>query len=85
MIKLIRGDSDGVVEFELTGASADQLALLLKLPVVRDRTNAGICVTISPLVLTSGDYGETIREERDDSAQFRLEYPTAVEIEGRLL
>lgn len=69
MISFLQGNIDGTITFELTDVHADQLALLLGLPIVRRQQHAGIIMTLQPVTLDKADYGETVREGGDDPAE----------------
>jgi hypothetical protein len=73
MIRLNRADEDGEMSFELTGKHADQLAVLLNLPIVRNHPKAGMTVTLTPLDLTGDHNGETVGEGGGDSDRDTLE------------
>jgi len=67
MVKLIHGWVDtGLVEFQVTGAEADSIMLLLKLPLLRKSRKAGLTLHLQPLDLTDADLAETDREGGDD-------------------
>lgn len=77
MITLLWGNSDGVVQFELTETHADQLALLLRLPIERELLGAGMIVTIQPRDLTGENCNDKIEEARHELQRglFDLELP----------
>jgi hypothetical protein len=67
MINLMYADAEGELQFELIGADADALALLLRLPLKRRSPYAGIIVTIVPRDLTNDEFEERIKERGDGS------------------
>lgn len=81
MIRLQYADSEGELQFELTGAEADALALLLSLPLQRRSLHAGIIVTIVPRDLTNAEFSERIEERGDGSVNLNLF--TTTDGEGR--
>jgi len=69
VVTFIRGDNSGMALFKLEGASADQLMLILGLPLARSKPAAGCYVTISPKDLTDAESAETFKEGGDDSSR----------------
>jgi len=67
MINFLRGDISGVAQFELLGRKADELMVLLGIPLVRTRIDAGIIVTIQPRALTD-ECGDDILEGGGDDS-----------------
>jgi len=68
MIEFLRGSIDGTAQFQLTGRNADELSLLLQLPIERTRTDAGIIVTIQPKGLDSDGLQRYTAEDSGDGS-----------------
>lgn len=67
MITLQYADSEGELQFELTGVDADTLMVLLHIPLERRSVHAGIIVTIVPRDLTDAQNAERFERGRGDS------------------
>jgi len=84
MIKLYKAYSDGTATFEVDGVDADVVMAFLHVPLRRDRTNAGMYVTIQPRDLTNESISGEIPEGRGDSGEYDLFACTECEtLDGR--
>jgi len=62
MRRFLRGDQDGKLTFLLTGKHADELMLLLSVPLARADARCSVIVNISPGDLTNENFDENFRE-----------------------